>query len=105
MLRPPPRSTLFPYTTLFRSYRDPNEAGNRVVFDDLTPLHPDKRIVMEHDPDELCTRVVDLVTPIGFGQRGLIVSPPRPGKTILIQRVATAVPHSYPDAYVTTLLS
>src|SRR5204862_7255194 len=94
-IRPPKENER--YFALLRveaiNYRDPNEAANGVVFDDLTPLHPDKRIVMEHDPDEICTRVVDLVTPIGFGQRGLIVSPPRAGKTILMQRMAKAVLH------------
>ncbi len=105
-IRPPKENER--YFALLRveaiNYRDPNEAANRVSFDDLTPLHPDKRIVMEHDPDELCTRVVDLVTPIGFGQRGLIVSPPRAGKTILMQRMAKAVLHNFPDAYVMMLL-
>jgi transcription termination factor Rho len=105
-IRPPKENER--YFALLRveaiNYRDPNEATNRVTFDDLTPLHPDKRIAMEHDPDELCTRVVDLVTPIGFGQRGLIVSPPRAGKTILMQRTAKAVLHNYPDAYVMMLL-
>lgn len=105
-IRPPKENER--YFALLRveaiNYRDPNEAANRVLFDDLTPLHPDKRIVMEHDPDELCTRVVDLVTPIGFGQRGLIVSPPRAGKTILMQRVAKAVLHNFPEAYVMMLL-
>ena len=79
-------------------------AQDRVLFDDLTPLHPDKRIVMEHDPEDVCTRVVDHVTPIGFGQRGLIVSPPRAGKTILMQKMAKAVLHNFPDAYVIMLL-
>ena len=105
-IRPPKENER--YFALLRveaiNYRDPNEAGNRVLFDNLTPLHPDSRIVMEHDPDEVCTRVVDLVTPIGFGQRGLIVSPPRAGKTILMQRMAKAVLHNYPDAYVMMLL-
>ena len=77
---------------------------SRVSFDDLTPLHPDKRIVMEHDPEDACTRVVDLVTPIGFGQRGLIVSPPRAGKTILMQKMAKAVLKNFPEAYVIMLL-
>jgi transcription termination factor Rho len=105
-IRPPKENER--YFALLRveaiNYRDPNESSNRVSFDDLTPLHPDKRIVMEHDPDEICTRVVDLVTPVGFGQRGLIVSPPRAGKTILMQRMAKAVLHNYPDAYVMMLL-
>jgi transcription termination factor Rho len=105
-IRPPKENER--YFALLRveaiNYHDPNDAANRVSFDDLTPLHPDKRIVMEHDPDELCTRVVDLVTPIGFGQRGLIVSPPRAGKTILMQRMAKAALHNFPDAYVMMLL-
>lgn len=105
-IRPPKENER--YFALLRveaiNYRDPNEASGLVSFDDLTPLHPDKRIVMEHDPDEICTRVVDLVTPIGFGQRGLIVSPPRAGKTILMQRMAKAALHNYPDAYVMMLL-
>ena len=54
--------------------------SKRIFFDNMTPLHPDERIQMEHDPDEISTRVIDLVSPIGFGQRGLIVSPPRSGK-------------------------
>jgi transcription termination factor Rho len=105
-IRPPKENER--YFALLRveaiNYRDPNEAANRVLFDELTPLHPNQRIVMEHNPEELCTRVVDLVTPIGFGQRGLIVSPPRAGKTILMQRMAKAVLHNYPDAYVMMLL-
>jgi transcription termination factor Rho len=105
-IRPPKENER--YFALLRveaiNHRDPNEASGRVSFDDLTPLHPDKRIAMEFDPDELCTRIVDLVTPIGFGQRGLIVSPPRAGKTILMQRVAKAVLHNYPDTYVMMLL-
>jgi transcription termination factor Rho len=75
-----------------------------VHFDNLTPLHPDARIVMEADPDQISTRVVDMLTPIGFGQRGLIVSPPRAGKTILMQNMAKSVLKNYPDAYVIMLL-
>ncbi|MFM8570261.1 MAG: transcription termination factor Rho, partial [Pirellula sp.] len=73
-------------------------------FDLLTPLHPKQRIIMETEPAELATRVVDLVTPLGFGQRGLIVSPPRAGKTILMQKMARAVLANYPNAYVMMLL-
>ncbi len=83
---------------------DPNDSATRPNFDDLTALHPDQRIIMEHDDQELSTRVVDMFTPIGFGQRGLIVSPPRAGKTILMQRMARAVLHNYPQAYVMMLL-
>ena len=70
---------------------DPSESARRTNFDDLTPLHPDTRIVMEHNEKDISTRVVDMIAPIGFGQRGLIVSPPRAGKTILMQRMAQAL--------------
>jgi len=86
------------------NYRDPQTASRTVLFDDLTPLHPDERIRLEFDPHELSTRVVDLLCPIGFGQRGLIVSPPRAGKTVLMQKMAKAVLTNYPDAYVIMLL-
>src|SRR6266446_2204989 len=68
--------------------RSPEEKTGGTVFEDLTPLHPSKRIVLETAAEELSTRVVDLVTPIGKGQRGLIVSPPRAGKTVLLQKIA-----------------
>jgi transcription termination factor Rho len=83
---------------------DPAKLSARVFFDDLTPLHPDERIVMETAADDLSTRVIDMIVPIGFGQRGLIVSPPRAGKTILMQKMAKAVLHNYPDAFVIMLL-
>lgn len=83
---------------------DPSENIARVHFDDLTPLHPHQRIVMEHDSSEVCTRIVDMITPIGFGQRGLIVSPPRAGKTILLQQMARAVLKNNPQTYVIMLL-
>lgn len=105
-IRPPKENER--YFALLRveaiNFQDPSLASGRVAFDDLTPLHPDQRIVMEHDQEDVCTRVVDLVTPIGFGQRGLIVSPPRAGKTILMQRMAKAVLKNFPDAYVMMLL-
>ncbi len=84
--------------------RDPSENARRIHFDELTPLHPDSRIVMEHDERDMSTRVVDMFAPIGFGQRGLIVSPPRAGKTLLMQKMACAVLKNYPEAYVIMLL-
>src|SRR5579871_5254099 len=63
--------------------RTPDEGTAVTSFEDLTPLHPNKRLVLESTPDELSMRIVDLVTPVGKGQRGLIVAPPRTGKTIL----------------------
>jgi transcription termination factor Rho len=105
-IRPPKENER--YFALLRveaiDFQDPNKSASRVNFDDLTPLHPNARIALENDPEEISTRVVDLVTPIGFGQRGLIVSPPRAGKTVLMQQMAKAVLKNYPDAYVMMLL-
>ena len=83
---------------------DPNSLGRRVAFDELTACHPDERIRMETVAEETEMRVVDMMVPIGFGQRGLIVSPPRAGKTILMQKMARAVLKNYSDAYVMMLL-
>ncbi|MAT69350.1 MAG: transcription termination factor Rho [Planctomycetaceae bacterium] len=83
---------------------DPNHVNKKVLFDNLTPVHPDERIRMEHDPDEVDMRVIDMIVPIGFGQRGLIVSPPRAGKTVMMQKMAKSVLANYPGAYVIMLL-
>lgn len=83
---------------------DPNLLSGKVFFDDLTPLHPQKRLKLADGPDEISTRVVDIVAPIGMGQRGLIVSPPRAGKTVLLQKLARAVLNNHPEAYVIVLL-
>ena len=105
-IRPPKENER--YFALLRveaiNYQDPNLLSTKVDFDELTPLHPDTRIVMETTPDEVEMRVVDLIVPIGFGQRGLIVSPPRAGKTILMQKMAKAALKNYPDLYVFMLL-
>jgi len=105
-IRPPKENER--YFALLRveaiNYQDPNMLSEKIAFDDLTPLHPNKRIVMEHEPDEVEMRVVDLIAPIGFGQRGLIVSPPRAGKTILLQKMAKAVLTNFSEAYVIMLL-
>ncbi len=82
----------------------PEETGSVTNFEDLTPLHPNARFILEVSPDELSGRVVDLVTPIGKGQRGLIVSPPRAGKTVLLQRMALSILKNHPDCYVIILL-
>ena len=83
---------------------DPSALPGIVPFDDLTPLHPTQRIKLTTDPAELSTRVVDMVSPIGFGQRALIVSPPKAGKTILLQKMAKAVLINHPEVYVIVLL-
>ena len=105
-IRPPKENER--YFALLRveaiNYQDPNLLSDKVSFDDLTPLHPGERIVMEMKSGETSTRVVDMMVPVGFGQRGLIVSPPRAGKTILLQKMAKAVLENYPEAYVIMLL-
>jgi transcription termination factor Rho len=84
--------------------QDPNLLTAKVFFDDLTPLHPKQRLRLADNAPHLSTRVVDLIAPIGLGQRGLIVSPPRAGKTILLQQMADAVRQNHPDSYVIVLL-
>jgi transcription termination factor Rho len=105
-IRPPKENER--YFALLRveaiNFQDPNLLADKVSFDDLTPLHPDTRIVMETVSEAIEGRVVDMIVPIGFGQRGLIVSPPRAGKTILMQKMAKAVLHNFSDAYVIMLL-
>jgi transcription termination factor Rho len=105
-IRPPKENER--YFALLRieaiNHRNPNEVRSRKPFDSLTPLHPKERIILETEPSEICNRVVDLITPIGFGQRGLIVSPPRAGKTVLMQKMAKAVLKNYPNSYVFILL-
>lgn len=83
---------------------DPNLLTNKVFFDDLTPLHPEQRLRLADNAEHLSTRIVDLIAPIGLGQRGLIVSPPRAGKTVLLQQMARATLQNHPDAYVIMLL-
>jgi transcription termination factor Rho len=82
----------------------PDERVVETGFDDLTPLHPNRRLVLETGAEELAMRVVDLVTPVGKGQRGLIVSPPRAGKTILLQKIALSLIKNHPESYLIVLL-
>ncbi len=82
----------------------PDHRTSATMFDDLTALHPNKRLVLETTPEELASRVIDLVTPIGMGQRGLIVSPPRAGKTVLLQKIALALRQNHPECFLIVLL-
>lgn len=73
------------------NFENPEQANQRILFDNLTPLYPESRIDLEREPDEIAMRIMDLLTPIGRGQRGLIVAPPRTGKTILLQKIANSI--------------
>jgi transcription termination factor Rho len=86
------------------NHRPPEEKGAGTVFEDLTPTHPNRRLILETAGEELATRIIDIVTPIGKGQRGLIVSPPRAGKTVLLQKIALSLLKNHPDTYVIVLL-
>jgi transcription termination factor Rho len=83
---------------------DPDKAKEKTHFDNLTPLFPNKRFILETAADELSTRVLDLVCPIGKGTRGLIVAPPRTGKTVLMQKIANAILKNNPETYLFILL-
>ncbi len=82
----------------------PDSAKNLIPFEHLTPLFPDKRFVLETSPENISMRVMDLLTPIGVGQRGLIVAPPRTGKTVLMQQMANSISANNPDAKLIVLL-
>ena len=86
------------------NYETPEQAKDKILFDNLTPLYPQERIRLEHNPEDLPTRVMDLLTPIGKGQRGLIVAPPRTGKTMLLQAIANAIAKNHPEVYLIVLL-
>ena len=86
------------------NFESPEVCRERVAFENRIPLHPEERINLEYDPNEFCSRVLDLFIPIGKGQRGLIVAPPRTGKTILLQRIANAITQNNPDVSLIVLL-
>ena len=83
---------------------DPEVAKERVHFPGLTPLYPDRHIRLETSPDQLSTRIMDLVAPVGFGQRGLIVAPPKAGKTMLLKQIANSITTNHPEAELIVLL-
>ena len=105
-IRPPKENER--YFALLRveaiNYENPDLLNETTVFDDLTPLHPDERFMLEVKKDEIEMRIMDLVTPIGKGQRGLIVAPPRTGKTVLIQEIANSITKNHPEVYLIILL-
>jgi len=82
----------------------PEVASKRIPFEHLTPIYPDQRITLETTPRELSTRLIDLIAPIGKGQRGMIVSPPKAGKTILLKKIANAITTNYPEMELIVLL-
>ncbi len=83
---------------------DPEKAKHRIAFDNLKPRYADRRIWLEQTSGDLSMRVMDLLTPVGFGQRGLIVSPPKAGKTILLQKMANSIAQNHPEAVLIVLL-
>ncbi len=86
------------------NFENPTVAREKTLFDNLTPLYPDERLKLETTPDNLAMRVVDLASPVGKGQRALIVAPPRTGKTILLQNIANSITENHPEAYLIVLL-
>lgn len=86
------------------NYEDPAQLGDRMHFDQLTPLHPDKKFNLEYDPAAISTRIMDLFSPIGRGQRGLLVAPPKVGKTLLLKETAKALLTNHPEAFLIVLL-
>jgi transcription termination factor Rho len=105
-IRPPKESER--YFALLKvekvNYEDPEVARDKILFDNLTPLYPEERINLEFDQAEYCTRVMDLTTPIGKGQRGLIVAAPRTGKTMLLQAIARAIIKNHSEVMLIVLL-
>jgi transcription termination factor Rho len=86
------------------NFQNPEQSREKILFDNLTPLYPNERITLEIDAKEISMRVMDLLTPIGKGQRGLIVAPPRTGKTILLQKIANSITKNFPDVKLIVLL-
>ena len=86
------------------NFEDPEVTKSKTIFENLTALHPTERIGLEHNPKDLTTRILDLLSPIGKGQRGLIVAPPFTGKTVLLQKIANAITHNHPEVILIVLL-
>ncbi len=105
-IRPPKESER--YFALLKveavNFEDPEKAKEKILFDNLTPLFPEERLTLETETDNYSTRIMDLLTPIGKGQRGLIVSPPRTGKTVLLKNIANAITTNHPQTILIILL-
>jgi len=86
------------------NFENPEVAKHKILFDNLTPLYPEKRINLETNPDEVSMRIMDFICPIGKGQRGLIVSPPKAGKTILLQKISNSITTNHPEIKLIVLL-
>ena len=86
------------------NFENPELAKDKILFDNLTPLYPDQRVGLERSDGDMSTRIMDLLTPIGMGQRGLIVSPPRTGKTMLLQSIANSITANHPEIILIVLL-
>ena len=86
------------------NFSDPEHSRRRPIFAQLTPIFPDKRLSLEYDPKDLATRLIDMFAPIGFGQRALLVSPPKAGKTTVLKRIACAIAENFPDVIIMALL-
>lgn len=86
------------------NFEHPDESRVRILFDNLTPIYPKERFILETEPHECSTRILDLLCPIGKGQRSLIVAPPYSGKTVLLQKIANAIMKNYPDVILMVLL-
>ena len=86
------------------NFEDPAKMREKTFFDNLTPLFPNERLILETTPENQATRVIDLVSPIGKGQRALIVAPPRTGKTVLLQNIANSITENHPEVYLIVLL-
>jgi transcription termination factor Rho len=86
------------------NFEDPEKAREKILFDNLTPLYPNERLRLEYQPEDYTTRIVDLLTPVGKGQRGLIVAAPRTGKTMMLQHVAKAIAHNHKEVILIVLL-
>ncbi len=86
------------------NFEDPEKARDKILFDNLTPLYPDERLLLENKPDDVSMRIMDLLSPLGKGQRGLIVASPYSGKTILLQKLANSITANYPEVVLIVLL-